>query len=195
MRKALNGGGQEILLVLGGARSGKSSWAQRYVERNHRSRLFLATAEVLDGEMAERVRLHREARGPEWQLVEEPLDLAGALENRCGGADAVLVDCLTVWLSNVMLKVDEARVPNYRRRLVETLEARRRSTVLVSNEVGMGIVPEHPLGRRFRDEAGALNQAVARAADRVVLLAAGLPVWLKGEAKSGGKGTGNGTAF
>jgi adenosylcobinamide kinase/adenosylcobinamide-phosphate guanylyltransferase len=175
----------ENLLVLGGARSGKSSWALRYVERNHRSPLFLATAEVLDEEMEERVRLHREARGPDWALLEEPLDLAGALQTRCGGADGVLVDCLTVWLSNVMIKEGRAGARACRERLLEALASRKRSTVLVSNEVGMGIVPEHRLARAFRDEAGALNQAVAEAADRVVLVAAGLPLWLKGEDRSG----------
>ncbi|MCF8061140.1 MAG: bifunctional adenosylcobinamide kinase/adenosylcobinamide-phosphate guanylyltransferase [Deltaproteobacteria bacterium] len=175
----------EIILVLGGARSGKSSWALQYVERNYRSRLFLATAEVLDEEMEERVQLHREARGPEWTLVEEPLDLAGALQTRCSGADGVLVDCLTVWLSNVLIREGKAGARVYQERLLQALESRMRSTVLVSNEVGMGIVPEHPLARAFRDEAGALNQAVAEAADRVVLLAAGLPVWLKGKDRRG----------
>lgn len=178
--------GHEVVLVLGGARSGKSSWALRYVERNYRSRFFLATAEVLDDEMAERVRLHRESRGPEWTLLEEPLDLPGALRTRCSLADAVLVDCLTVWLSNVMLKEGRDRVPFYRENFLETIAVRTTSVVLVSNEVGMGVVPEHRLGRAFRDEAGALNQAVAQIADRVVFLAAGLPVWLKGEEKASG---------
>ncbi len=179
--------GHEVVLALGGARSGKSSWALRYVERNFRSRFFLATAEVLDEEMAERVRLHRESRGPEWRLLEEPLDLPGALRTRCSPADAVLVDCLTVWLSNVMLKEGRGRVPFYRESLLETLSARTKSVVLVANEVGMGVVPEHPLGRAFRDEAGVLNQAVAQSADRVVFLAAGLPLWLKGGERSSGR--------
>lgn len=183
----VEGSGHEVVLALGGARSGKSSWALSYVERNYRSRFFLATAEILDDEMAERVRLHRELRGPEWTLLEEPLDLPGALQSRCSHADAVLVDCLTVWLSNVMLKEGRSRVPHYREMLLETLAARRTSVVLVSNEVGMGVVPEHPLGRAFRDEAGALNQAVAESADRVVFLAAGLPVWLKGRDSSPGR--------
>ncbi len=171
----------EIVLVTGGARSGKSTWALRYVERHYRSRLFLATARILDHEMAQRIRLHQEARGPEWRLVEEPLDLAGALEVSCNGADAVLVDCLTVWLSNVMLEKGDAGPAAYRKRLLEVLEPRSRSMVFVSNEVGMGIVPEHQLGRAFRDEAGALNQAMAEISDRVVFLVAGLPLWLKGK--------------
>lgn len=171
----------EIVLVMGGARSGKSTWALRYVERHYRSRLFLATARILDDEMAQRIRLHQEARGPEWRLVEEPLDLAGALEGRCKGADAVLVDCLTVWLSNVMLEKGDAGPAAHRKRLSKVLEPRSRSMIFVSNEVGMGIVPEHPLGRKFRDEAGALNQEMADMADRVVFLVAGLPLWLKGK--------------
>ncbi len=176
---------REIVLVLGGARSGKSSWALRYVERNYRSRLFLATAEVLDDEMEERVRLHRGARGPEWALVEEPLALAGALRTRCGEADGVLVDCLTVWLSNVMIREGRAGARAHRGRLLDALASRTGGTVLVSNEVGMGIVPENRLARAFRDEAGALNQAVAEAADRVVFVAAGLPLWLKGRDRRG----------
>ncbi len=177
----------EIVLALGGSRSGKSSWALGYVERNYSSRVFLATAEILDEEMAERVRLHRESRGPEWTLLEEPLDLPGALQSQCSFADVVLVDCLTVWLGNVMIKEGRDRVGFYRDSLVETLADRKTSVVLVSNEVGMGVVPEYPLGRAFRDEAGMLNQAVAQTADRVVFLAAGLPLWLKGEEAASGR--------
>lgn len=177
----------EIVLALGGSRSGKSSWALGYVERHYSSRVFLATAEILDEEMAERVRLHRESRGPEWTLLEEPLDLPGALQSRCPFADVVLVDCLTVWLGNVMIKEGRDRVAFYRDTLVETLAERKTSVVLVSNEVGMGVVPEYPLGRAFRDEAGMLNQAVAQTADRVVFLAAGLPLWLKGEEAASGR--------
>lgn len=171
----------EVVLAIGGARSGKSAWAQRYMERNYRSLVFLATAEILDEEMALRVRLHRESRGPEWMLLEEPLDVPGALRARGSSGDAVLVDCLTVWLSNIMLKEGRSRVQLYRDRLLETLSERKANVVLVSNEVGMGLVPEHPLGREFRDEAGILNQAVAQSADRVVFVAAGLPLWLKGK--------------
>lgn len=171
---------KETLLVLGGARSGKSSWALRYVEGRYASPLFLATAQVLDEEMAERVRLHREARGPGWKVLEEPLAVPEALLCRCEGADAVLVDCLTVWLSNVMLQLGEARVGDFQADLGDALEKSPRSVILVANEVGTGIVPEHRLGRAFRDAAGLLNQRVAVLADRVVFLTAGLPLWLKG---------------
>lgn len=172
---------KEIVLVLGGARSGKSSWALEYVERAYRSHIFLATAQVLDEEMAERVRLHKEARGPSWELLEEPIDLPGVLRARCRHADAVLVDCLTIWLSNILLHKGEDAVDEYRKELGEALRDIPGSAVLVSNEVGMGIVPAHTLGRKFRDAAGFLNQEIASIADRVVLIVAGLPMWLKGK--------------
>ncbi|RLC23968.1 MAG: bifunctional adenosylcobinamide kinase/adenosylcobinamide-phosphate guanylyltransferase [Deltaproteobacteria bacterium] len=174
----------ELVLVLGGARSGKSSWAQHYVESRYAPRLFLATAEVLDEEMAERVRRHRQARGREWRLVEEPLDVAGVLESGCDGAAAVLVDCLTIWLSNVLLKQGEGRVDDYVRGLLDAFSGRKHAVIAVANEVGTGIVPEHALGRKFRDLAGLLNQKVARMADTVVYMVAGLPVYLKGAAVS-----------
>lgn len=171
---------KETLLVLGGARSGKSSWALRYVEGAYVSPVFLATAQVLDEEMAERVRLHQETRGPVWKLLEEPLDVPQVLTSRCEGADAVLVDCLTVWLSNVMLQQGEAHVEEYQELLGDALHRSPRSVILVANEVGTGVVPEYRLGRAFRDAAGLLNQHVAALVDRVVYLTAGLPLWLKG---------------
>ena len=104
---------KELVFVLGGARSGKSSWALSYAEERYDSYLFIATAEVLDEEMAERVRLHQESRSAKWRLVEEPLRIAEALETKCDGVDAVLVDCLTVWLSNVLLKMGDEQVATY----------------------------------------------------------------------------------
>ena len=171
---------KEIVLVLGGARSGKSSWALNHVEREYRSRLFLATAEVRDQEMAERVHLHQEARGPEWVLVEEPLEIPDVLTERCRGGDGVLIDCLTMWLSNIMLQEGETHVDSYKERFFQALKITPAGVVMVSNEVGMGIVPEHPLGRAFRDAAGLLNQQAAAISDRVVLMVAGCPLWLKG---------------
>ena len=175
---------KELVLVLGGARSGKSSWALRYTEKRYHSPLFLATAEVLDDEMEQRVTLHKASRGPGWKLVEEPLDIANVLEKSRGDVDAVLIDCLTIWLSNVLLKMGEDAVVSQQDRLISALSRRKQAVIVVANEVGMGIVPEHALGRQFRDFAGVLNQKTAAIADRVVLLTAGLPMFLKGNGPS-----------
>jgi len=169
----------ELILVLGGSRSGKSSWALRYVEENYQPCFFIATAEVMDEEMAERVRLHKESRSPAWKLIEEPMDIDNALETDCIHAEAVLIDCMTVWLSNILLKRGKEEVSAYQNRLLEVLSRRRQAVIIVSNEVGSGIVPEHPLGREFRDLAGMLNQKLAAIADRVVLTVAGIPVNIK----------------
>ena len=170
---------KEIVLILGGARSGKSSWALKYTEKNYDSYMFLATAEVMDDEMADRVRLHKEDRGPQWKLREEPLAIADVLKTGCEGVEAVLIDCMTIWLSNVLLKEGEEKVPIYRNRLIEALVQSAHSVIIVSNEVGTGIVPEHPLGRLYRDMAGSLNQKLAATADKVVMTVAGLPIYLK----------------
>jgi adenosylcobinamide kinase / adenosylcobinamide-phosphate guanylyltransferase len=170
---------KETVLVLGGARSGKSSWALEYVEHFYNSYMFLATAEVMDEEMAHRVHLHREVRGPKWQLREEPLEIAKILESGDCAVEAVLIDCVTIWLSNVLLKKGEEKVPVYQNTLLEALARSDQSVIIVSNEVGSGIVPEHPLGRQYRDMAGSLNQKLAAVADKVVMTVAGLPIFLK----------------
>ncbi len=172
--------GKELILVLGGARSGKSSWALRYIEEHYDSYIFLATAEALDEEMVERVRLHKKSRGPKWELLEEPLEIAEALETKCEGVDAVLIDCLTVWLSNVLLKMGEEQVALYQDRLLNTLFGKRQTIIIVANEVGTGIVPEYPVGRKFRDIAGTINQKIAALADKVVFVVAGIPICVKG---------------
>ena len=165
-----------VTLVLGGARSGKSAYAEALVEAAGRG-LYLATAEAGDAEMAERIRLHQQRRGETWITVEEPLDLAGALNRYAEPGRPILVDCLTLWLSNVMAAgrdpAGEATV------LAEELSVLEGPVVLVSNEVGLGLVPETPLGRAFRDHAGKLNQKIAQKAGRVVFMAAGLPLTLK----------------
>jgi adenosylcobinamide kinase/adenosylcobinamide-phosphate guanylyltransferase len=171
---------KEFVFVLGGARSGKSSWALRYTEERYESYLFLATAEVLDEEMAERVRLHQESRGAKWRLLEEPLKLAEALETKCAGVDAVLIDCLTVWLSNVLLKMGDEQVVPYEDQLLKSFSGRNQAIIVVANEVGAGVVPEYALGRKFRDIAGSFNQRIAGMADKVFYMIAGLPMCLKG---------------
>jgi len=172
---------KELALVLGGARSGKSSWALRYAEEHYDSYLFLATAEVLDDEMADRIRRHKISRGPKWKLIEEPIKIVEALETKCAGVEAVLIDCLTIWLSNVLYKVNDEQILSYQDRLLNTLSCKGQNIIIVANEVGTGIVPEYPLGREFRDLAGVLNQKIAKLADKVIFMIAGLPMCLKGD--------------
>ena len=169
----------KMTLVLGGARSGKSSWALRHAEETYASYLFLATAEIRDDEMAERVRLHRAARGPAWKLVEEPIHIADVLCSNAGRVEAVLIDCMTIWLSNILLTKGREAVPAYQEGLLKALARRGVSVIAVANEVGTGIVPEHRLGREFRDLAGIFNQKLAAQADRVILTVAGIPVQIK----------------
>jgi adenosylcobinamide kinase/adenosylcobinamide-phosphate guanylyltransferase len=165
-----------VTFVLGGARSGKSVYAEQIIGEPGPG-LYLATADAGDDEMAERIRKHRARRGPGWETLEEPLDLAGAIA-RCASPDRpILVDCLTLWLSNLLGAQRDVDAAIHG--LLAILERPNGSVVLVSNEVGFGIVPATPLGRIFRDHAGRLNQAVAGIAGRVVLVTAGLPLILK----------------
>ena len=169
-----------IILVLGGARSGKSRFAQQLAERLWPKPVYLATAEITDAEMADRIARHRAARDGRWACVEEPLDLAGALARAAAQGNGVLLDCVTVWLGNVLVKEGATAADGRQQALLTALQQRRGDLILVSNEVGLGIVPEHALGRQFRDLAGWLNQALAAEADTVVFVAAGLPLTLKG---------------
>ncbi len=166
-----------VALVLGGARSGKSRHGQALAERSGRERVFLATAQALDDEMRERIRRHREDRDESWRTREEPLDLVGALREEAAPARIVLVDCLTLWLSNLM---HAGRSPEDEiAALTQALTKLRGPTILVSNEVGLGLAPMTPLGRDFRDWQGRLNSEVAGVADVVVAMNAGLPSLLK----------------
>mgnify|MGYP000895693159 CR=1 FL=1 len=164
-------------LVLGGARSGKSRHAEELIASQPAPWIYIATAQAFDEEMRGRIVAHRARRASGWHTVEAPLALADAIEAHSGRP--ILVDCLTLWLSNQMLSQPDALAA-----AIDTLLATLRSApgpiVLVSNEVGLGIVPENALARAFRDEQGRLNQAVAALAERVVFMAAGLPLTLKG---------------
>ena len=166
-----------VTLVLGGARSGKSRYAEGLVDRHPGRRTYLATAEVLDAEMEARVKAHRDRRDSDWKTVEEPLELAHALKAETEQGAAVLVDCLTLWLGNLLGK--ERDVAAAFDGLLESVGQFGGPVVFVSNEVGLGIVPDNALARRFRDLAGTLHQRLAEKADHVVFVTAGLPQVLK----------------
>jgi adenosylcobinamide kinase/adenosylcobinamide-phosphate guanylyltransferase len=166
-------------LILGGARSGKSALAEKLARDGGREVVYVATAEAGDDEMRTRISHHRARRPPEWSCVEEPLALAAALEIHARADRTILVDCLTLWLSNV-LHAGDARFESERAALLDALPKLPGEILLVSNEVGLGVVPMGELSRRFVDEAGRLNQSIAAVAERVLFVAAGLPVALKG---------------
>ena len=166
-----------ITFVLGGARSGKSAHAEALLAGHAGARLYIATAEARDAEMEARIAAHRARRGPGWRTVEVPLALAETLEAESRPGAALLVDCLTLWLSNLMEAGRDIAAET--QRLTACLARLEGRTVLVANEVGLGIVPENAAARTFRDHAGRLNQAVAQAAGRVVFVASGLPLVLK----------------
>ena len=169
--------GKVTTLVLGGARSGKSLFAERLAREAGGEAVYIATATAGDDEMQARIAHHRRRRDAGWRTVEEPLAVAEAIRRETAAGRPVLVDCLTLWLSNLMFAGQDAEAET--ERLIAALADAHGAVILVSNEVGMGLVPDTPLGRRFRDAQGRLNQAVAAAVPRVVFIAAGLPLELK----------------
>lgn len=167
-----------IIFVLGGARSGKSRFAEERTRAcTTKELIYIATAECRDAEMESRIALHRSRRGADWRTIEAPYRLAETVAMESRGNRAILVDCLTLWLTNHLLA--DADLDTEGNRLCSTLSATEGPVVLVSNEVGLSIVPENALARRFRDEAGRLNQRVASVADEAWFVAAGLPLRLK----------------
>ncbi len=166
------------VLILGGARSGKSAFAESLLRDAQQERTYLATATATDEEMAARIARHRQDRDDHWLTVEEPLAIVDALRRETDEGRAVLVDCLTLWLSNLFMQGHD--IAQEAERLAAFLQEAPRQIVLVSNEIGLGLVPETKLGRDFRDAQGRLNQAVAAAARSVIFVAAGLPLYLKG---------------
>ena len=164
------------LLITGGARSGKSSFAEKQTLSYGVPVIYIATAQSLDKEMEKRIRIHKERRGKEWLTINEPIAIADKLLSS-DGQGACLVDCLTLWLSNLIFA--EKDIAEATSSLIEAIDARRDPVILVTNEVGGGIVPQNELARRFRDEAGRLNQIVANAVDEVYTCISGIPLKLK----------------
>jgi adenosylcobinamide kinase/adenosylcobinamide-phosphate guanylyltransferase len=170
----------KVTFITGGARSGKSTFAEKLALEIAGKRAYLATAQALDAEMVVRIEHHRQRRGTAWDTYEEPLAIAELLKKLSGRYGVVLLDCLTLWLSNVMARSDEDSVVMARGdELVSAIRDFSGSCIIVSNEVGLGIVPDNALARRFRDLAGFVNQRVARTADEAYLLTSGIPLKIK----------------
>ena len=164
------------ILVTGGARSGKSSFAEKRTKQLGSSLMYIATSEIIDLEMENRVAEHQARRGSEWQTLHAPLKLTEAL-SETDGKGPCLVDCLTIWLNNLIFHNEDTVVAT--KELIKVLEQRSDPVVLVTNEVGSGIVPENALARRFRDEAGRMNQIISQVADEVYLSVSGIPLQIK----------------
>ncbi|WP_278408992.1 bifunctional adenosylcobinamide kinase/adenosylcobinamide-phosphate guanylyltransferase [Pseudomonas rhodesiae] len=169
-------------LILGGARSGKSRLAETLAVDTALPVIYVATSQPQDGEMNARVALHRQRRPAHWGLIEEPIELARVLREHAAADRCLLVDCLTLWLTNLLMLEDPQRLALERDQLLETLATLSGEIIFVSNETGLGVVPLGELTRRYVDEAGWLHQALAERCQRVVLTVAGLPLTLKGTA-------------
>jgi adenosylcobinamide kinase/adenosylcobinamide-phosphate guanylyltransferase len=170
----------KVTFITGGARSGKSAFAEKLALEIAGKRAYLATAQALDAEMVARIEHHRQRRGTAWDTYEEPLAIAELLIKLSGRYGVVLLDCLTLWLSNIMARSDEDSIVMARGdELVSSIRDFSGSCIIVSNEVGLGIVPDNALARRFRDLAGFMNQRVAQAADEAYLLTSGIPMKIK----------------
>ncbi|MCF6282148.1 MAG: bifunctional adenosylcobinamide kinase/adenosylcobinamide-phosphate guanylyltransferase [Candidatus Polarisedimenticolaceae bacterium] len=167
-------------LILGGARSGKSALAERLAQESGLPVTYIATATVGDQEMAKRIEQHQQQRPNNWQLIEEPIHLADVLRQQAATDRLLLVDCLTLWLSNLLL-ADDSRFEQQQEALLQLLPGLPGRLIMVSNEVGMGIVPMGEISRRFQDASGTLHQALAQRCERVILTVAGLPHILKGD--------------
>ncbi len=171
-----------MIFITGGCRSGKSRYALDFANRHFSKKLFLATSEALDEEMAQRIENHKKVRGPEWQTIEEPVDIVNKIKKDGAGAEVILIDCLTLWLYNLLMRWDnDLRIMEETEKLINSLKNSPTSSILVSNEVGMGIVPADPLSRRYRDLLGAMNQRIAAALDTVIFMVSGIPLFLKGK--------------
>lgn len=170
-------------LILGGARSGKSRFAMEHGKKSGVSKYYIATAQALDPEMARRIEMHRQERSSAWTTLEEPIQLAEVLQSIEGKADLAVIDCFTLWLSNLLIAMesDEKKVMDRIDQLVTVMTRLDLSMIAVSNEVGLGIIPADPLSRLFRDLAGILHQRLAQVAHEVYWMTAGLAVQMKGD--------------
>jgi len=170
----------KITFITGGARSGKSGLAERLAHELDGKRAYIATAQALDPEMVARIEKHRQDRGKAWDTYEEPLAIAELLQKLSSRYDVVLLDCLTLWLSNIIAHTGDGDVISaHSEELIAAIRAFKGTLLIVSNEVGLGIVPDNPLARQFRDYAGLLNQKVAQVADEVYFTASGIPIKIK----------------
>jgi adenosylcobinamide kinase/adenosylcobinamide-phosphate guanylyltransferase len=169
----------KTILVTGGCRSGKSGFALGIAGKSKR-KAFLATAKAVDREMADRIKRHRKDRGRGWTTIEEPLDLAGSLRKNQSRFDAILIDCITIWVSNLLIEKKHPDRSKTIREFLKILKHPKCTVVIVTNEVGSGVVPANELAREFRDLAGEVNQKIAKLCDEVYLLVSGIPVRIKG---------------
>jgi len=173
-----------LVFVLGGARSGKSVYALKLAESIVGERLYLATAEALDGEMAKRIKKHKKERGNNWTTIEEPIKVSDVIRGN-KKHDVILLDCLTLWLSNLItnsaskIENQKSKIENYINSLISACKKTKANIIVVSNEVGLGIVPDNPLARQFRDISGYANQRIAEAADEVYFVVSGIGVKVK----------------
>ena len=175
--------GKKIILITGGCRSGKSRFALDYANQHFSKRLYLATSEALDEEMTERIAHHKNTRGPEWQTIEEPVEVVNKIRQYGDKTDVILLDCITLWLSNLLMRQKkDSEIMKEIGGLIHTVREVQTSLIIVSNEVGLGIVPADPLSRRFRDLSGMANQRIAEAAETAIFMVSGFPIFLKGEA-------------
>ena len=173
--------GKKVIFITGGCRSGKSRFALNYTNQHFSKKIYLATCEALDEEMAQRIEHHKKMRGPEWHTIEEPVETVDKIRQYGDKVEVILLDCITLWLSNILMKWDsDSRIMDEVDRLVNMIKQSPTSFIIVSNEVGMGIVPTEPLGRRFRDLSGMANQRIAEVADTVIYMVSGIPLFLKG---------------
>jgi len=170
-----------MIFITGGCRSGKSRYALHYANQHFSRKLFMATCEALDEEMVRRIENHKKVRGPEWQTIEEPIEIVRKIRECGRGGEVILIDCLTLWLYNLLMKWDnDLKIIDETEKLIETIKQSPASLILVSNEVGMGIVPADALSRRYRDLLGTMNQRIAGALDTVIFMVSGIPIFLKG---------------